>query len=159
MNYTARVDWTRGDARFSDLKYPRAHRWSFDGGAVIRGSSSPSVVPAPQSDPAAVDPEEAFIAALSSCHMLWFLAIAAKRGCIVDAYSDEAAGVMARNASNRLAMTEVVLRPRVRFSGKQPTDAEHSAMHVLAHERCFIANSVTTVVRVEPHVAQFSSDN
>ena len=159
MNYTARIDWTRGDARFSDLKYPRAHRWSFDGGAVVRGSSSPSVVPAPQSDPAAVDPEEAFIAALSSCHMLWFLAIAAKRGCIVDAYSDDATGVMARNASNRLAMTEVVLRPRVRFSGKQPTDAEHSAMHVLAHERCFIANSVTTVVRVEPHVAKFSSDN
>lgn len=150
MDYTATIEWTRGDARFSDLAYSRAHRWRFDGGAVVPGSSSPQVVPAPQSDPSAVDPEEAFVASLSSCHMLWFLAIAAKRGCIVDAYSDEATGVMARNASKRLAMTEVVLRPRVRFSGKQPSESEHAAMHALAHERCFIANSVTTVIRVEP---------
>jgi len=150
MHYTATIEWTRGDARFSDLAYSRAHRWRFDGGAVVPGSSSPHVVPVPQSDPSAVDPEEAFVASLSSCHMLWFLAIAAKRGCVVDAYSDEAAGVMARNASKRLAMTEVVLRPRVRFSGKLPSEAEHAAMHALAHERCFIANSVNTVVRVEP---------
>src|SRR5688500_20071 len=113
MNYTATIEWTRGDARFTDLSYSRAHRWRFDGGAVVPGSSSPHVVPVPHSDPAAVDPEEAFVASLSSCHMLWFLAIAAKKGYVVDAYHDEAAGVMARNAERRLAMTEVMLRPRV----------------------------------------------
>jgi len=150
MNYTATIEWSRGNARFSDLAYSRAHRWRFDGGAIVPGSSSPNRVPVPQSDPAAVDPEEAFVASLSSCHMLWFLAIAAKRGCIVDEYHDEAAGVMAHNAAKRLAMTEVVLRPRVRFSGKTPSAADHVAMHALAHERCFIANSVYTVVRVEP---------
>ena len=152
MHYTATVEWTRGNAAFSDLTYSRAHRWHFDGGAVVPGSSSPHVVPVPQSDPAAVDPEEAFVASLSSCHMLWFLAIAAKRGFVVDSYRDEANGVMARNAERRLAMTEVKLRPEVRFSGKQPTAAEHAAMHERAHDACFIAASVTTVVRVEPSV-------
>lgn len=152
MNYTATIEWTRGDAPFADLAYSRVHRWHFDGGAVVRGSSSPHVVPVPQSDPAAVDPEEAFVASLSSCHMLWFLAIAAKRGYVVDSYQDEAAGVMARNAARKLAMTEVTLRPRVRFSGKVPTDAEHASMHDRAHEACFIAASVNTVVRVEPTI-------
>ncbi len=150
MNYTATIEWSRGDAVFADQKYSRAHRWRFDGGAVVAGSSSPHVVPIPQSDPAAVDPEEAFVASLSSCHLLWFLAIAAKRGFVVDAYVDQASGVMARNAQRKLAMTEVTLRPRVRFSGKVPSDAEHAAMHERAHEECFIANSVITVVRVDP---------
>ena len=159
MTYTATIEWTRGDARFCDLAYSRAHRWRFDGGAVVPGSSSPHVVPAPLSDPSAVDPEEAFVASLSSCHMLWFLAIAAKRGCIVDAYSDQAAGVMARNAAQRLAMTEVILRPRVLFSGKQPSESEHAAMHALAHESCFIANSVNTAIRVEPSLEKNSRDN
>jgi organic hydroperoxide reductase OsmC/OhrA len=152
MNYTATIEWSRGDARFCDLAYSRAHRWHFDGGAVVPASSSPHRVPVPQSDPSAVDPEEAFIASLSSCHMLWFLAIAAKRGCVVDEYHDEAAGVMAHNAVKRLQMTEVVLRPRVRFSGRVPSSSDYIAMHALAHERCFIANSVTTVVRVEPQL-------
>lgn len=153
MNYTATIEWTRGDARFSDHAYSRAHRWCFDGGAVVPASSSPSVVPEPQSDPSAVDPEEAFVASLSSCHMLWFLSIAANRGCVVDAYADTASGVMARNAANRLAMTEVILQPRVTFAGNPPSAAEHSAMHTLAHERCFIANSVHTAVRVDPSIA------
>jgi organic hydroperoxide reductase OsmC/OhrA len=152
MNYTATIEWTRGDAPFADLAYSRAHRWRFDGGAVVPGSSSPHVVPVPQSDPSAVDPEEAFVASLSSCHMLWFLAIAAKRGFVVDAYSDEAAGVMDRNAARKLAMTEVVLRPQVRFCGKAPSAEEHAAMHAKAHEACFIAASVNTIVRVEPEV-------
>lgn len=150
MNYTATIEWTRDDAPFLDLSYSRAHRWRFDGGAIVPGSSSPHVVPVPQSDPKAVDPEEAFVASLSSCHMLWFLAIAAKRGFVVDNYADEASGVMDRNARRKLAMTEVVLRPRVRFSGKPPSPEEHAAMHEKAHEACFIAASVTTVVRVEP---------
>ena len=153
MNYTATIEWTRGEASFTDLAYSRRHRWRFDGGAVVPGSSSPHVVPVPHSDPSAVDPEEAFVASLSSCHMLWFLAIAAKKGFVVDAYEDEAAGVMARNSQRRLAMTEVVLRPRVRFSGKQPTEAEHAAMHDRAHDACFIAASVNTIVRVEPRLA------
>jgi organic hydroperoxide reductase OsmC/OhrA len=156
MNYTATIEWTRGDARFSDLSYSRAHRWRFDGGAVVPASSSPLVVPVPQSDPAAVDPEEAFVASLSSCHMLWFLAIAAKRGFVVDSYRDEAAGVMARNAARRLAMTEVKLKPRVSFSGKKPTNDEHTAMHERAHAACFIAASVNTVVSVEPAIADDS---
>jgi organic hydroperoxide reductase OsmC/OhrA len=154
MHYTATIEWTRGNEPFLDLGYSRAHRWRFDGGAVVPGSSSPYVVPVPQSDPAAVDPEEAFVASLSSCHMLWFLAIAAKRGYVVDSYSDEAAGVMERNAHQKLAMTEVVLRPRVSFSGRQPTPSEHSGMHEKAHDACFIAASVTTIVRVEPTLAQ-----
>ena len=153
MHYTATIEWARNGATFSDLGYSRVHRWHFDGGAVVPGSSSPQVVPIPQSDPAAVDPEEAFVASLSSCHMLWFLAIAAKRGFVVDSYRDEAAGVMARNAARRLAMTEVKLRPRVAFSGRQPTEVEHAAMHEQAHDACFIAASVNTVVSVMPAIA------
>ncbi len=150
MHYTAIIEWTRGDAPFADLAYSRAHRWRFDGGAVVPGSSSPHVVPVPQSDPSAVDPEEAFVASLSSCHLLWFLSIAAKRGFVVDAYVDEASGVMGRNAQRKLAMTEVTLRPRVRFSGRIPSESEHAALHERAHEECYIAASVTSVVRVDP---------
>jgi organic hydroperoxide reductase OsmC/OhrA len=153
MEYTATIEWTRGDAPFLDHKYPRAHRWRFDGGAVVPGSSSPHVVPLPHSDASAVDPEEAFIASLSSCHMLWFLSIAAKRGFVVDAYVDEATGTLARNAERRMAMTEVVLRPRVSFRGAAPDAAVHAAMHHAAHDACFIANSVRSAVRVEPALA------
>ena len=152
MHYAATIEWARGDAAFTDAKYPRAHRWRFDGGTVVPGSSSPHVVPAPYSDEAAVDPEEACVASLSSCHMLWFLSIAAQRGFVVDAYVDEARGTMARNAERRVAMTEVVLRPRVRFHGSAPDAATHEALHHEAHERCFIANSVRTEVRVEPAI-------
>ena len=150
MLYTATIEWTRGDEPFVDLAYSRSHRWRFDGGTIVPASSSPSVVPVPQSNPAAVDPEEAFVAALSSCHMLWFLSIAAKRGFVVDIYLDEASGTLARNARNRLAMTEVALRPHVRFVGRVPSVTEHVQMHDKAHDACFIANSVTTVVTVEP---------
>ena len=152
-SHTATVEWTRGDAAFVDAKYSRAHRWRFDGGAVVAGSSSPHVVAPPQSDPAAVDPEEAFVASLASCHLLWFLSIAAKRRFVVDSYADEASGVMGRNAEGRLAITEVTLRPVVRFSGRQPTAEEHRAMHERAHHECFIAASVRTDVRVEPSIA------
>jgi organic hydroperoxide reductase OsmC/OhrA len=153
MEYTATIEWSRGNAPFVDQKYPRAHRWRFDGGAVVAGSSSPHVVPLPHSDASAVDPEEAFVASLSSCHMLWFLSIAAKRGFVVDAYVDAASGTLARDAQRRMAMTEVVLRPRVRFHGAVPDAATHEAMHHEAHDACFIANSVRTEVRVEPSIA------
>lgn len=153
-DHTATVEWARGDARFVDNRYSRAHTWSFDGGARIPGSSSPHVVRPPLSDPAAVDPEEAFVASLSSCHMLWFLSIAAERGYCVDRYVDAAVGTMARNAAGKLAMTRVVLRPRIEFCGDvRPGPGEIAAMHHEAHEACFIASSVNTEVTCEPVAA------
>lgn len=149
--YTAHVLWERGDQDFAGQRYSRRHVWRFDGGAEVPGSSSPSVVPPPGSDPAAVDPEEAFVASLSSCHMLWFLAIAAKRGFVVDRYEDAVSGLLERNAERRMAMTRVTLRPKIHFSGaKQPTAEELDALHHKAHEECYIANSVKTEVVVEP---------
>ncbi|HEY6098296.1 MAG TPA: OsmC family protein, partial [Anaeromyxobacter sp.] len=148
--YLATVEWRRGGAAFVDNRYARAHVWRFDGGAEVRASSSPQSVAAPLSDPAGVDPEEAFVAALSSCHMLWFLSIAAKRGLVVERYLDEAAGVMARNAAGKLAMTRVTLRPAVTFSGRAPGGEELRELHHLAHEECFIASSVRTEVVCEP---------
>lgn len=149
--YSADIHWQRGSASFLDNRYSRAHVWRFDGGAEVPASSSPHVVPLPMSDAAAVDPEEAFVASLSSCHMLWFLAIAAKRGFEVDAYDDKAIGVMAKNEQGKMAMTVVTLRPRVTFGGaKQPTDSEIQTLHHRAHEECFIASSVRSEVRCEP---------
>ena len=149
--YTVAVSWERGAEPFIDNKYSRRHTWVFDGGIEVPGSSSPHVVPPPYSESKAVDPEEAFVASLSSCHMLWFLSIAAKNRYCVDRYMDEAVGTMARNASGKLAMTRVTLRPRVTFVGNRtPTRAEADAMHHEAHEECFIANSVTTEVTCEP---------
>jgi organic hydroperoxide reductase OsmC/OhrA len=116
-HYTATITWLRKDAAFLDNKYSREHLWQFDGGIQVPASASPHVVPLPLSTADAVDPEEAFIASLASCHMLWFLSIAAKHGFVVDSYRDEATGVMAKNAEGKLAMTEVTLRPRVTFSG------------------------------------------
>jgi organic hydroperoxide reductase OsmC/OhrA len=123
----------------------------FDGGITVPASSSPHAVPIPYSDPNAVDPEEAFVASLSSCHMLWFLSIAAKRRFCVDSYIDDAVGTMAKNAAGKLAMTQVKLRPRVTFVGdRRPSQAEFEAMHHEAHRECFIANSVTTAIECEP---------
>lgn len=149
--YTAELLWERGGEDFPGNRYSRRHRIRFDGGAEVVGSSSPSVVPVPLSDPAGVDPEEAFVAALSGCHMLWFLAIAARRGFIVDRYEDCASGVLERNAERHFAMTRVTLRPKVLFSGaKLPTAEDLSGLHHKAHEECYIANSVKTEVVVEP---------
>ena len=149
-HYVARVEWTRHGEVFTDNRYSREHRWHFDGGVTVAASSSPQVVPAPYSVATAVDPEEAFIASLSSCHMLWFLFVAAKRGFIVDSYKDEASGVMGANAEGRLAMLEVVLKPVIVWGGdRQPDVAVLRDMHHIAHEECFIANSVKTVVRCE----------
>jgi organic hydroperoxide reductase OsmC/OhrA len=149
--YTAAVHWTRGEAPFTDNRYSRGHRWRFDGGIEVPASSSPHVVRAPLSVEAAVDPEEALVAALSSCHMLWFLSLAAGAGWRVDEYSDQASGVMGRNASGRTAMVRVTLRPRVTFSGARVPDREQILeLHHRAHADCFIANSVTTEVRTEP---------
>jgi len=150
-DHTCIVTWERGAADFVDRRYSRAHTWTFDGGAVVRGSSSPHVVPPPGSDPAGVDPEEAFVASLSSCHMLWFLDLAARRGYRVDRYVDNAVGTMGRNAAGKLAMTRVVLRPAVTVGpGPQPDAQALAELHHQAHDQCFIANSVITDVRCEP---------
>ena len=149
--YRTLVEWTRAGAAFSDNRYSRGHRWLFDGGVEGPASSSPHIVPLPMSVAAAVDPEEAFIASLSSCHLLWFLSIAARRGFIVDSYQDHAIGIMGKDATGRLAMTRVTLRPETQFSGaKRPTADDVLAMHHEAHDQCFIANSVKTDVRCEP---------
>lgn len=149
--HLATVEWRRAGAVFSDNRYSRAHVWRFDGGTEVRASASPHVVPAPLSDPAGVDPEEAFVASLSSCHMLWFLSIAAKRGLVVDRYVDEAVGVLAPNADGRLAMTRVTLRPAVSFAGSRvPDAAELRELHERAHHECYIATSVRTDVVCEP---------
>ena len=149
--YTATIAWQRNGQPFNDKRYSRRHVWHFDGGAVVSASSSPQVVPLPMSDAAAVDPEEAFIASLSSCHLLWFLDIACRAGWVVDSYDDAATGVLAKGADGRLAMTTVTLRPRVRFVGApQPDAAEIHRLHHAAHAACFIANSVKTDVRCEP---------
>ncbi len=149
--YTTVVEWNRNGAAFTDNGYSRGHRWVFDGGIEVPASSSPSVVPLPLSVAEAVDPEEAFVASLSSCHMLWFLSIAAKRGFVVEGYRDQAVGVMARDSAGKLAMTLVTLHPETLYVGdKQPTGEDTAAMHHQAHEQCFIANSVKTEVRCEP---------
>ena len=133
--YSARILWQRGEQVFCDRRYSRAHRLQFDGGVDVPGSSSPQVVPLPYSDAAAVDPEEMFVASLSSCHMLWFLHLAGKAGWVVDDYQDDAVGVMARNAAGRMAITAVTLRPAVRFAGTQPTAEQQFKADLVAECR------------------------
>ena len=149
--YTARVRWERGAQNFTDARYSRAHVWTFDGGIDVPASASPAIVAAPLSESCAIDPEEAFVASLASCHMLTFLALAAKAGFRVDSYDDLALGVLEKNGAGRLAITRVRLRPRVVFSGSALPMAETArALHEKAHEECFLANSVRTDVLVEP---------
>ncbi|RTR33677.1 OsmC family protein [Shewanella atlantica] len=149
--YTAVIRWTRSeDEIFSDNQYSRGHTWEFDGGVTVPASSSPHVVPLPYSVEANVDPEEAFIAALSSCHMLVFLSIAAKRKYIIESYVDNAIGLMEKDADGKTSVTKVRLRPHIIFSGeRQPTMEQLEKMHHMSHENCFIANSVKTEVLTE----------
>ena len=148
--YGCSVEWSRGDAAFADLQYSRAHTWRFDGGAVVPGSSSPHSVRLPFSDPAAVDPEEALVASVSSCHMLWFLSLAAAEGYVVDSYQDAAEAQMGPIGFGRQGITDIVLHPQVVFSGpRQPDTRAFDALHHVAHERCYIANSLRTAVRVD----------
>ena len=149
--HTALIRWHVGDSDFLGKRYSRAHTWSFDGGAVVPASSSPHVVPVPMSDAGAVDPEEAFVAALASCHMLWFLDIASRAGHAVESYEDAADGRMGRNAAGKLVVDVVTLRPRTRFAGARVPDAATlAALHHEAHEECFLANSVRCEIRCEP---------
>ena len=148
--YESEVSWSRDGADFVDQRYSRRHVWSFDGGLTLDASSSPHVVPLPYSDPAAIDPEEALVASASSCHMLWFLSLAAKRGFVVDRYVDRAFGVMGKDADGRIAFTRITLRPEIAFVGETvPTAQELAALHEAAHGSCFIANSLKTPIVVE----------
>ncbi len=148
--YTATIRWKRtGEGDFAKGQYSRGHDWAFDGGAVVPAGPSPHIVPQPWGNPAGVDPEEAFVASLSSCHMLFFVDFARRAGFVVDSYVDEAEGVMKKNAAGKMAMTRVTLRPRVTWAGDPPDESALAELHHRAHEACFIANSVTTDVRVQ----------
>ena len=146
--HVAELNW-RSDGAFESGRYSRRHEWRFDGGAVVPASSSPDVVPAPLSDPAGVDPEEALVASAASCHMLWFLSLAQNAGFDVESYADSAEGEMGRIAPGRMALTRITLRPKIAFAGRRPSPDELAALHHEAHERCFIANSLKTEIVVE----------
>ncbi len=149
MQFEARLEWQRLGQAFLDQKYSRAHDWIFDGGLRVPASSSPLSVPLPMSKAENVDPEEALVAAASSCHMLFFLSIAARRGHTVESYSDHAIGLLGKNAEGRLAMTSITLRPRIVFAGTAwPSEEELAAIHHEAHDKCYIANSLKAEVVV-----------
>ena len=149
--HTASISWKRNGPDFAKGKYSREHTWTFDGGAVVPASPSPSVVPAPWSNAAHVDPEEAYVASIASCHMLTFLWVASREGFQADSYEDSAAGVMTKNERGIAWISKVTLRPRITWSGeKLPAAADLDRLHHLAHEQCFIANSVKTEIVVEP---------
>ena len=147
--FFATVAWQRDGQDFAGQRYSRGHEWQFDGGLTVAASSSPLSVPLPMSVAENIDPEEALVAATSSCHMLFFLSLAAQRGYVIDDYRDEATGDLGKNAQGRLAMTRIVLRPRIAFAGTPPSPEALAALHHDAHKRCYIANSLTADVVVE----------
>jgi organic hydroperoxide reductase OsmC/OhrA len=148
--YIATIHWSRsGDGNFAKGQYSRAHEWVFDGGVTVPASASPHVVPAPWSDPVGVDPEEAFIASLASCHMLFFVDFARRDGLVIDSYTDQAEGVLEKRSDGKMAMTRVMLRPRIEWRGASPDATAIGGLHHRAHEACFIANSVNTEVTIE----------
>ena len=147
--FFATLAWQRDGQDFAGQRYSRGHEWQFDGGLTVPASSSPLSVPLPMSVAANIDPEEALVAATSSCHMLFFLSLAAQRGYVIDDYRDDAVGELGKNAQGRLAMTRIVLRPRIAFAGTPPTPDALAALHHDAHERCYIANSLTADVVVQ----------
>jgi organic hydroperoxide reductase OsmC/OhrA len=150
MSYSVKVSWQRKmNEAFLDNKYSRSHTWTFDGGIELAASSSPHVVPLPMSSESAVDPEEAFVASVSSCHLLWFLSVAVAKNYIVESYEDNAEGVMGKNEEGKIAMTRVTLNPRVTFGGNNlPSRDQIDELHHSAHDECFIANSVKTKIVV-----------
>jgi organic hydroperoxide reductase OsmC/OhrA len=153
MQFEAKLEWQRKGQPFLDQKYSRAHEWIFDGGLRVPASSSPLSVPLPMSNADNVDPEEALVAAASSCHMLFFLSIAAKRGHTVESYSDHAVGLLEKDAQGRMSMTNITLRPNIVFAGTAwPGEEEIAAIHHEAHDKCYIANSLKTEITVEPPV-------
>lgn len=150
--YRATITWQHTNGKFTAGQYSRKHLWHFDGGLEIPASASPQIVPAPYSNPSAVDPEEAFIASLASCHMLWFLSLAAKNNYIVQSYEDAAEGTMEENGEGEVAITKVVLKPEVRFGPKsKPSQRTFDQLHDQAHKKCFIARSVKTEIIIDGH--------
>ena len=148
--YTATIRWNaRPGEDYAKGQYSRAHEWVFDCGVIVPASASPHIVPAPWSDAGCLDPEEAFIASLSSCHMLFFLDFARRAGFAISSYVDEADGILEKRADGKMAMTKVTLRPRISWAGDPPDAAAIADLHHRAHDACFIANSVTTEVIVE----------
>src|SRR5438067_4161044 len=148
--HKAMIKWMLSQGEFLKGTYSREHTWRFDGGMTVAASSSPAAVRPPFSNPANVDPEEAFVAALSSCHMLTYLYVAARKGFEVAGYEDEAVGVMTKNDRGIPWVSSVVLHPRIVYTGaKSPTREDEEQMHHAAHEQCFIANSVKTDIKVE----------
>lgn len=144
---TAEIRWERGNDQFTDNKYSRAHSWHFDGGQIIPASASPHIVPVPYSVEANVDPEEAYIAALSSCHMLFYLSLAAKEGLVVDRYEDKATAVMEK-IDGKTIVSRIDLNPTITYVGERPSPELESSLHHRSHEQCFLANSVKTEIRV-----------
>ena len=152
--HKATIQWTCTGPDFLKGKFSREHTWTFDGGTTVPASAAPSVVPAPYSSTAAVDPEEAFVASLSSCHMLTFVWLASRAGFAVDSYRDEAVGTMSKNERGVPWVSLVTLRPEIVWSGeKRPEAADLDKLHHQAHEMCFIANSVKTEIKVEAQPA------
>lgn len=148
-NYSATVKWNRNGDDFLANKYSRAHTWQFDGGIEVSASASPHIVPLPWSREENVDPEEAFVAALSSCHMLFFLSIAVELGIEIESYMDNAVGKMSKNEQGKIAITQVTLNPQIEFSGNTIPDKDTvDSIHQQAHEQCFLANSVTTKINI-----------
>ena len=155
--YIATISWSRDGQAFINSKYNRTHKWEFDSGQTIKASASPNIVPTPLSDPSAVDPEEAFIAALSSCHMLWFLSIAAEAGFIVEKYVDKATGILSKDEHGNQAITKVTLFPHVTYIiDGVPSPEEHHNMHEHADKKCFISNSVKTKMEIESSISSKS---
>jgi organic hydroperoxide reductase OsmC/OhrA len=154
MEFTCKVIWRISDNEsFKDGKYSREHKWVFDGGVEVVASSSPHVVPIPFSTVEAVDPEEALVASVSSCHMLWFLSIAARQGYRVLSYTDDAVGFMGKNEKKKVLVTRIILRPQIVFSDDHiPSTEDLDHLHHLAHEECFIANSLLTQIDIEPRI-------
>jgi organic hydroperoxide reductase OsmC/OhrA len=147
--YKATIKWARTSPDFLKGKYSREHTWTFEGGVAVPATSSPHVVPVPYSNPANVDPEQAFVASLSSCHMLTYLFLAQKQGFQIDAYEDEAVGVVSKNEAGAMWVSTVTLNPKIIYSGeKLPAPADEEHLHEMAHKHCFIANSVKTDVKI-----------
>lgn len=151
--HKATLEWRRQSVDFDYRTYSRAHSLDFEGGIRVPASAAPANIPPTAKGAAGVDPEQAFVASLSSCHMLWFLLLACKAKLVVDRYVDHASGFLGKNAEGREAMTRVTLRPVVTFSGRKPGTEEHAQLHEAAHHKCFIANSVKSEVTVEPEIA------
>ena len=150
--HKANIKWTHSQGEFLKGSYAREHTWTFDGGVTVPASPAPTSVKPPYSNPSNVDPEEAYVASISSCHMLTFLWVASRRGIEVTSYEDTAVGVMSKNERGILWISSVVLHPRVRYAGSRPSDEVEEEMHHQAHEGCYIANSVKTDITVAPDV-------